>query len=195
VTDVAPDSDEQNQGLDYDLGVSLHDWTTRWSQIVEDRDDEPGEALREATQLLDEMARQLRVPTDSPSAPETEEFTRALGALRDLVTRYENEEPADDDEFEDAFVNARDMFDGRPGRRGGWALIGGDPASEAALPPWHEHRIALHRGPQALHDAGYHCPGSGGSSTIRGPWTSTLPRAESRGGCSSYYVGVSFVLR
>lgn len=111
MTDVAPDSDEQNQGLDYDLGVSLHDWTTRWSQIVEDRDDEPGEALREATQLLDEMARQLRVPTDSPSAPETEEFTRALEALNDLVTRYEHEEPVDDDEFDDAFVNAREMFD------------------------------------------------------------------------------------
>jgi hypothetical protein len=57
------------------------------------------------------MAKQQHVPTDSVSAPETEEFTRALEALRDLVTRYENERPVDDDEFDDAFVNAREMFD------------------------------------------------------------------------------------
>jgi hypothetical protein len=111
VTDMAPSSDGPDQGLDYDLGVSLHEWTTRWSQIEEDREDEPGEALREATQLLDEMARQLHVESDPASDPQTEEFTRALAALRDLVTRYENEGPVDDDEFDDAFVNAREMFD------------------------------------------------------------------------------------
>jgi hypothetical protein len=111
VTDMAPSSDEPNQGLDYDLGLSLHEWTTRWSQIEEDREDEPGEALRDATLLLREMAEQLRIPTDPASAPETEEFTRALEALFDLVTRYEHDEPMDDDELDDAFVNAREMFD------------------------------------------------------------------------------------
>lgn len=124
MTDMAPSSDEPNQGLDYDLGVSLHEWTTRWSQIEEDRDDEAGEALREATQLLREMANQRHVPTDPASAPETEEFTRALEALRDLVTRYENDEPMDDDEFDDAFVNAREMFD----------LLVGDPDDAEAGP-------------------------------------------------------------
>src|SRR3954453_4277745 len=111
MTDMAPSSDDPNQGLNYDLGVSLHEWTTRWSQIEEDRDEEPGEALRDATQLLREMANQQHVPTDPVSAPETEEFTRALEALNDLVSRYEHEEPVDDDEFDDAFVNAREMFD------------------------------------------------------------------------------------
>jgi hypothetical protein len=111
MTDMAPSSDGPNQGLDYDLGVSLHEWTTRWSQIEDDRDDEPGEALRDATQLLGEMARQLHVPIDPLSAPETEEFIRALEALRDLVARFENEDPVDDDEFDDAFLNAREMFD------------------------------------------------------------------------------------
>jgi len=111
VTDMAPGSDDPNQGLHYDVGVSLHEWTTRWSQIEEDRSDEPGEALRDATQLLREMANQQQVPTDPVSAPETEEFTRALEALSDLVARYENEGPVDDDEFDDAFMNAREMFD------------------------------------------------------------------------------------
>jgi len=111
MTDMAPSSDEPNQGLDYDLGLSLHEWTTRWSQIEQDREEEPGEALRDATLLLREMAEQLRIPTDAASAPETEEFTRALEALLGLVTRYENEGPMDDDELDDAFVNAREMFD------------------------------------------------------------------------------------
>jgi hypothetical protein len=57
------------------------------------------------------MARELHVPTDPASAPETEEFIRALEALRDLVARFENEDPVDDDEFDDAFLNARELFD------------------------------------------------------------------------------------
>lgn len=111
MTEMAPSSDEPNQGLDFDLGVSLHEWTTRWSQIEEDREDDEGEALREATQLLDEMARQLHVESDPVSAAQTEDLTRALAGLRDLVSRYENDGPVDADEFEDAFVNAREMFD------------------------------------------------------------------------------------
>ena len=111
MTEMAPSSDEPNQGLDFDLGVSLHEWTTRWSQIEEDREDDEGEALREATQLLDEMAQQLRVESDPASAAQTEELTRGLAALRDLVSRYENDGPVDADEFEDAFENAREMFD------------------------------------------------------------------------------------
>jgi hypothetical protein len=108
---MAPSSDEPDQGLDFDLGVSLHEWTTRWSQIQEDREDEPGEALRDATQLLDEMARQRHVESDPASAPGTEEFTRSMQGLRDLVDRYENDGPVDADEYDDAFENAREMFD------------------------------------------------------------------------------------
>jgi hypothetical protein len=108
---MAPSSDEPNQGLDYDLGVSLHEWTTRWSQIEEDRQDEPGEALRDATQLLEEMARQRHIQSEPASAPETEEFTRSLEGLRDLVARYENDGPVDADEYDDAFLTAREMFD------------------------------------------------------------------------------------
>ncbi|HET6849366.1 MAG TPA: hypothetical protein VFH74_10935 [Gaiellales bacterium] len=111
MTDMAPSGDGPDQGPDYDLGVSLHEWTTRWAQIEEDRDDEPGEALREATGLLDEMARQRRIESDPASAPETEDFTRSLEGLRDLVTRYENDGPVDADEYDDAFVTAREMFD------------------------------------------------------------------------------------
>jgi hypothetical protein len=111
VTDMAPSSDEPNQGLDYDLGVSLHEWTTRWSQIQEDRDDDAGEALVDATELLGEMARQMHVESEPASAAETEEFTRAIAALRDIASRYERDEPVADDEIEDGFVNAREMFD------------------------------------------------------------------------------------
>jgi predicted HAD superfamily Cof-like phosphohydrolase len=108
---MAPSSDEPNQGLDFDLGASLHEWTTRWSQIDEDRGDEPGEALRDATQLLDEMALQRHVESDPASSPGTEEFTRSMQGLRDLVDRYENDGPVDADEYDDAFENAREMFD------------------------------------------------------------------------------------
>jgi hypothetical protein len=111
VTDMAPSSDEPNQGLDFDLGASLHEWTTRWAQIEEDREDDAGEALREATRLLDEMAHQLHVESDPASAAGTEEFTRSLAGLRDLVDRYDNDDPVDAEEYDDAFVTAREMFD------------------------------------------------------------------------------------
>jgi len=124
VTDMAPSSDDPNQGLEFDLGVSLHEWTTRWSQIEEDRDDEPGEALREAVQLLDEMARQRHVESDPASAPGTEEFTRSMDGLRDLVGRYDNDGPVDADEYDDAFVTAREIFD----------LLVGDPDDAEAGP-------------------------------------------------------------
>ena len=34
-----------------------------------------------------------------------------MQGLRDLVDRYENDGPVDADEYDDAFENAREMFD------------------------------------------------------------------------------------
>ena len=104
------DSDD-HQDLDYDLGVSLHEWTTRWSQIEDDRDDEPGEALRDVTQLLAEMGEAAARPHRPVVRTRDRSSIRALEALRDLVARFEDDDPVDDDEFDDAFLNAREMFD------------------------------------------------------------------------------------
>jgi hypothetical protein len=108
---MAPSSDEPNQGLDYDLGESLRDWTTRWSQIEEDRDDDAAAALVEATGLLDEIARERGIETEGPAAPETEDYPRAMEALRDLASRYERDEPIANEEIDDGFVSAREIFD------------------------------------------------------------------------------------
>jgi hypothetical protein len=36
-------------------GLDLHDWQTRWEQILEDAEDAPGEALAEMDALVAEM--------------------------------------------------------------------------------------------------------------------------------------------
>jgi len=73
MSDLPLGGDDPDTGLAPDIGVSLHEWTTRWGQIEEDWPNSPGEALEEAADLLGERG----VPTGADAAmPETEDAVR-----------------------------------------------------------------------------------------------------------------------
>jgi hypothetical protein len=111
MSDLTPTGDDRDAGITPDIGVSIHEWRTRWAQIEEDREDAPGEALEEASALLDEMLDQLGVEIRAPGAPETEDVVRTREELHDLVERWRGDGPATQGELAEAFDEARDAFE------------------------------------------------------------------------------------
>lgn len=110
MSDLGPSGNDPESGLQPDLGLDLHEWTTRWEQIEEDREDAPAEALEEAAGLLDEMAGALHVPTGSTDTPPTEDIPRALAELADVVGRLRADDPVASEELRDAFDEARRTY-------------------------------------------------------------------------------------
>jgi hypothetical protein len=111
VSTLGPSGNDPDAGLQPDVGVDLHVWTTRWDQILEDRADAPEEALEEAADLLEEMFETLEVPTRPTEVPETEDIVRAREQLQDVIDRINREAPVDKEEVDDAFDEARRTFD------------------------------------------------------------------------------------
>jgi hypothetical protein len=111
VSDLGPSGNDPDTGLQPDVGADLHLWTTRWSQIEEDRADAPGDALEEAADLLDEMFEALEVPTGPAETPGTEDLVRARAELRDVIDRTDRETPVAREELDDAFDEARRTFE------------------------------------------------------------------------------------
>jgi hypothetical protein len=111
MSDLTPTGDDPDAGISPDVGVSLHEWRTRWAQIEEDREDAPGEALEEASALLDEMLDQLGVRMTGAEAPETEDVVRTAEELHEVVDRWRGDGPATAGELAEAFDEARDTFE------------------------------------------------------------------------------------
>jgi len=111
MSDLGPSGDDPDSGLQPDVGADLHEWTTRWEQIEQDREDAPAEALEEAAELLEEVAGALHVPTGETEAPPTEDVPRALAELRDVVGRVGADLPVASDELREAFDEARRTFE------------------------------------------------------------------------------------
>jgi len=108
MSDLAPGGDDPNAGLTADIGVSLHEWSTRWEQIEEDWADSPGEPLEEATALLGDVLGERGVPVGGDAATaETEDVVRAYEQARDVSSRWRRDEPVEDEELTDAFNHAR----------------------------------------------------------------------------------------
>jgi hypothetical protein len=110
MSDLVPSGNDPDAGLSFDIGVSLHEWITRWAEIEDMRPDGPAEALEEAMGLLDEMFRELAIPREGPSAPETEDIVRSRENVVDVVNRWRADEPVDQEEIDDAFDAAREVF-------------------------------------------------------------------------------------
>jgi hypothetical protein len=105
-----PSSDDPNQGLDYDVGVSLHEWTTRWSEIEDAKRDDPEQALPDAVDLLEQMYRELDIPTTGPAEPHTEDMPLRLAEVRDVGDRIQADEDVTAEELDDAWASANDVF-------------------------------------------------------------------------------------
>lgn len=111
MSDLGPSGNDPDAGVQPDVGVDLHLWTTRWEQIEEARADDPQEALADAADLLDEMFAELDVPTGPTERPETEDVIKAREQIRDVLDRLDREAPVARDEVTDAFDEARRVFD------------------------------------------------------------------------------------
>jgi hypothetical protein len=103
MSDQAPGSGAPDIGLTPDVGLSLHEWATRWQQIEDDRADDPGESLEEAADLLDDVLAELHVPATGAEAAGTEDLVAARRQIADVLQR----QPVARDEVADAFDEAR----------------------------------------------------------------------------------------
>jgi hypothetical protein len=111
MSDLVPSGNDPNAGLNFDIGVSIHEWSTRWAEIEDDAADDLANALEEARLLLDEMLTQLQVPREGAVAAETEDIVHGYEAIQDVLTRWRSDVPVDAEELSDAFDTARDIFD------------------------------------------------------------------------------------
>jgi hypothetical protein len=111
MSDLGPSGNDPDAGLQPDVGADLHEWTTRWEQIEQDREDAPAEALEEAAALLDEMTAALHIPTGPVETPATEDVPEALDELADVVGRLRADAPVASEELRDAFDEARRTFE------------------------------------------------------------------------------------
>ncbi|MDX6591983.1 MAG: hypothetical protein QOJ13_1179 [Gaiellales bacterium] len=101
--------------LDYnpDVGLSLHEWESEWAAIEPDLKDEPREALREAVDLLQRMAKDLHVPARPGEEPHTEEVPVSLATvteIADRLDRVDDDEAVSDEEVTDAVELTREVF-------------------------------------------------------------------------------------
>ena len=98
--------------LDYnpDVGLSLHEWESEWESIEPDLKDEPREALREAVDLLQRMARELRVPLRPGEEPHTEEVPVSLATVADVADRLDGFKDVPDEEVAESVELAREAF-------------------------------------------------------------------------------------
>jgi hypothetical protein len=110
VSTMGPGGNDPDSGLQPDVGLDLHLWTTRWEQIEEARPDDPQEALADAADLLDEMFEGLEVPTGPAEAPETEDLVKAREQIHDVLDRLNREAPVDREEVDDALDEAKRTF-------------------------------------------------------------------------------------
>lgn len=111
MSDLGPSGNDPDAGLQPDVGADLHEWTTRWEQIEQDREDAPAEALEEAAGLLDEMSAALHLPTGATDTPDTEDIPQALAELAGVIGRLRADEPVSAEEVGEAFDEARRTFE------------------------------------------------------------------------------------
>jgi len=105
---AVPSDDDPNAGLDFDIGVALHEWETRWAEIEEARQDDEGEAIHAALDLLEEMYRELHVPTGGVDDAPTEDLHGRLKEIREVDARVQSGEDVTAEELDDAYASARD---------------------------------------------------------------------------------------
>ena len=107
--------------LEFDPGVSQHEWAARWEALEPDLADEPENALAEAAGLLQEMARELEVGTDA----ELDDWVRDLGEVRETARRLSEGDPVPADEQAEAADMARSLYAEMIDNRRTWGGVTG----------------------------------------------------------------------
>jgi hypothetical protein len=93
-------------------GLDLHDWQTRWEQILEDAEDAPGEALGEMDSLLREMLTSRGYQLDEPvtAGGEEPEVLRQFLAAHEIA-QLADAGDADPGDIGDAIEGYRALFE------------------------------------------------------------------------------------
>lgn len=92
--------------LQFDPGVSRHEWEARWESLEPDLADDPAAAFPELSGLLTEMAEESEFGDD----PELEEGTRDLAEVQDVARRLDGAGDVSPEELEEALDAARGLF-------------------------------------------------------------------------------------
>jgi hypothetical protein len=110
---ATPSGDYDSAGLEFDQGLNLHDWVTRWAEIEELFDESREEGLTAAAELLERMMSEMgqRLTDPALATTGTEEEVKDLEVIRDAADRLANEQPIDDDEADYAVQRSRALFD------------------------------------------------------------------------------------
>jgi hypothetical protein len=105
-------SSNDDWNLDYnpDLGLSLHEWESEWESIEPDLEDEPREALREAVDLLQRMAKEIHIPVAPGEEARTDEVPVTLTTIAEIADRLDRDDDVADEEVNDAVEMAREIF-------------------------------------------------------------------------------------
>ena len=93
-------------------GLDLHDWETRWEQILEDAEDAPAEALSEMDRLLAEMltARGYQFDESVTAAGEEPEVVKQFVAAREIA-QLADAGDADPGDIADAIEGYRSLYE------------------------------------------------------------------------------------
>ena len=110
---ATPSGDYDSAGLEFDQGLNLHDWTTRWAEIEEELAESREDGLAAAAELLERMMAEMgqRESDVALATTGTEEESKDLEVIRDAVDRLAAEQPIDDDEADYAVQRARALFE------------------------------------------------------------------------------------
>jgi hypothetical protein len=93
-------------------GLDLHDWQTRWEQILEDAEDSPGEALPEMDALVREMLTTRGYQLDEPvtASGEEPEVVRQYFAAHEIA-QLADAGDADPGDIGDAIEGFRTLYE------------------------------------------------------------------------------------
>jgi hypothetical protein len=104
---------------DFDAGLDLHEWETRWSEIEPMLRESPVETLPDATDLISQMLAESGRPADAPLYEPDEEAAMRYAEARSVADRLSAGEEVDVFEIGRAAEALRELHDAVISERGG----------------------------------------------------------------------------
>ena len=96
-----------------DIGLDLHEWQTRWEQLLEVAEESPADAIGEMDRLLAEMLEERSIAINDPVADDgvDPEIAKQYLAAHDYRMRYESGDDDDPGDLAAAINGFQLLFD------------------------------------------------------------------------------------
>jgi hypothetical protein len=93
-------------------GLDRHEWESEWASLEEDFDADPGNALRQAHELITRMLRERGILDDELVTNEgaDPDLVRPWEAGADLVKRLDDELDVEETDIREALESYRELF-------------------------------------------------------------------------------------